>query len=627
MWPFDKDKKQSDHEPSRLKKIAPKKGNLDQSDTFEYIADEESEKGEKGEKNEKNKKSGQAVDAGQGTATALVIKSDSSSDSDNRSNIISDSINNNASDNMSDTTSDGDDDEVMLPPEPELDPLVYGITGGVSYWGFSQRGESHIGNGAPCQDRCVIDVVNSSPLIIAGIADGVGSCMLSHYGAATATRSAVDYLKKELIAYNGSLDDAYVGDLLRSAMMCAYEAVRKEAEELEQLEYSFQSTLTLAIYDGSTLFFSHAGDDGIVAILEDGTMDLATVRKKGEEASSVVPLQGLDWETRKSTNVSAFVMATDGVLDAFVGGEVEGNRIYYPFIEAAVKPGQLTDVQVKEVAEFYYQYMAGPEYRSKVTDDLTMVVIANQKKITAENLPKFDKDAWDKYSAEREAQIKSALYPENEPEKNRKKGNTATAYSAQETYRDMSLGNVGNAGDAGEIFCDYCGEKVSLERAKFCPYCGAELRLPSKNDRYDTASRYRDSYGDQYRDSSKDSDPYTDPYTNSYADSYKDPYKDPYRDSYTDSYQQTSQGELKIPSITKRYSEPVRKGTGKKNPTKSSKKNDVYFSKGNGKKKSYKNYDYDFEEDRWWFDLDPVTFLLGVIVVAIVVIFASFFFH
>lgn len=596
MWPFDKDKKQSDHESSRLKKIAPKERNLDQSDTFECIADEESEKGEKGEKNEKNKKSGQAVDAGQGTATALVIKSE----------------------NMSDTPGDGDDDEVMLPPEPELDPLVYGITGGVSYWGFSQRGESHIGNGAPCQDRCVIDVVNSSPLIIAGIADGVGSCMLSHYGAATATRSAVDYLKKELIAYKGSLDDAYVGDLLRSAMMCAYEAVRKEAEELEQLEYSFQSTLTLAIYDGSTLFFSHAGDDGIVAILEDGTMDLATVRKKGEEASSVVPLQGLDWETRKSTNVSAFVMATDGVLDAFVGGEVEGNRIYYPFIEPAVAPGQLTDARVKEVAEFYYQYMAGPEYRSKVTDDLTMVVVANQKKITAENLPKFDKDAWDKYSAEREAQIKLALYPKNEPEKNRKKENSGTAYSGQGTYRDnrdMGSGHAGNAGDAGEIFCDYCGEKVSLERAKFCPYCGAELRLPSKNDRYDMASRYRDF--------SKDSDPNTD----SYADSYKDPYKDPYRDSYTDSYQQTSQGELKIPSITKRYTEPVRKGTGKKNPTKSSKKNDVYFSKGNSKKKSYKDYDYNFEEDRWWFDLGPVTFLLGVIIVAIVLIFVSFFFH
>ena len=57
------------------------------------------------------------------------------------------------------------------------------------------------------------------------------------------------------------------------------------------------------------------------------------------------------------------------------------------------------------------------------------------------------------------------------------------------------------------------------------------------------------------------------------------------------------------------------------------KKNDVYFSKGNSKKKSYKKYDYDFDEDRWWFDLDPVTFLLGVIIVAIVLIFVSFFFH
>lgn len=576
MWPFDKDKKQSDHESFQLKKNAQKERNLDQSDTFECIADEENEK----------------------------------------------------SDNVSDTISDGDDDEVILPPEPELDPPVYGITGGVSYWGFSQRGESHIKNGAPCQDRCVIDVVNSSPLIIAGIADGVGSCMLSHYGAATATRSAMDYLKKELIAYNGSLDDAYVGDLLRSAMMCAYEAVRKEAEELEQLEYSFQSTLTLAIYDGSTLFFSHAGDDGIVAILDDGTMDLATVRKKGEEASSVVPLQGLDWETRKSTNVSAFIMATDGVLDAFVGSEVEGNRIYYPFIEPAVTPGQLTDARVKEVAEFYYQYMAGPEYRSKVTDDLTMVVVANQKKITAENLPKFDKDAWDKYSAEREAQIKLALYPKNEPEKNRKKENSGTAYSGQGTYRDnrdMGSGHVGNAGDAGEIFCDYCGEKVSLERAKFCPYCGAELRLPSKNDRYDMASRYRDFS----KDSDPNTDSYVDPYKDSYTNSYTDSYKDSHRDSYADSYQQTStsQGKLQIPSITKRYPEPGRKGTGKKNPTKSSKKNNVYFSKGNSKKKGYKKYDYDFDEDRWWFDLDPVTFLLGVIIVAIVLIFVSFFFH
>ncbi|MCR4612222.1 MAG: protein phosphatase 2C domain-containing protein [Lachnospiraceae bacterium] len=324
------------------------------------------------------------------------------------------------------------EDEVKLPPEPVLDPLVYGVVGGVSYWGFSQRGESHLKNGLPCQDRCVIEVVDHSPIIIAAIADGVGSCMLSHYGAATATRSALEYLKKELSNYNKRFDDAFIGNLLRSAMQCAYEEVVKEAEEMEQLEYSFQSTLTIAIYDGSTLYFSHAGDDGIVAILDNGTMDLATVRKKGEEASSVMPLQSLDWETRKSTNVTAFVMATDGVLDAFVRGEKEGNRIYYPFIEPAVQPGQNTVAEVKEVADFYYDYLSGAEYRSKVTDDLTMVVITNQKKIKKENLPVFNQERWNKYSEERAAQIKAALYPVSDTSKEHVKAKKSTCYVKRE---------------------------------------------------------------------------------------------------------------------------------------------------------------------------------------------------
>ena len=77
MWPFDKDKKQSDHESFQLKKNAPKERNLDQSDTFECIADEENEK----------------------------------------------------SDNVSDTISDGDDDEVILPPEPYMESLVAFLIG------------------------------------------------------------------------------------------------------------------------------------------------------------------------------------------------------------------------------------------------------------------------------------------------------------------------------------------------------------------------------------------------------------------------------------------------------------------------------------------------------------------
>lgn len=303
------------------------------------------------------------------------------------------------------------DEEIKLPPAPELPPPVYGIVDGITYWGFSQRGESHIKNELPCQDRCLIEVIEERHLIIAAIADGVGSCMLAHYGAATATSSAVEYLKTELLADKTKLEDSIVRDLLDAAMKRAYEAVNQEAAEMEQLVYSFQSTLTLALYDGSTLYFAHAGDDGIV-ILKDGVVKLATVRKKGEEANSVVPLQGLDWEIGKAKNVNTIILATDGVLDGFVMGEKENNRIYYPFIEQAVQPEQSSEDKVKEVAEAYYAYMAGSEYRQRVTDDLTMVVISNQKNVRKETLPEFNLERWEKYTAERKAEIRAALYPE-----------------------------------------------------------------------------------------------------------------------------------------------------------------------------------------------------------------------
>lgn len=236
------------------------------------------------------------------------------------------------------------EEEVVLPPLPE-ESIFMGIIQDITYWGFSQRGESHIKNGLPCQDRCKVLVSNGvRPVIIAAIADGVGSCALSHYGASIATEASTALLKEELDSHpDGKFVDKVVGDLLRGAMQCAYDAVKRSAEEMEQLEYSFQSTLTIALYDGNTLYISHAGDDGVVVITDDGKLELVTTRIKGEEASSVYPLQAGPqyWQVFKvDQHVNGFVMATDGVLDAFVRGEKEGNRIYYPFIQPAFETKQ-----------------------------------------------------------------------------------------------------------------------------------------------------------------------------------------------------------------------------------------------------------------------------------------------
>lgn len=357
-------------------------------------------------------------------------------------------------------TSDVQEEEIVLPPLQEENSFM-GIIQDITYWGFSQRGESHIKNGLPCQDRCKVLVSNGvRPIVIAAIADGVGSCALSHYGASIATDASTVFLKAELDnRTDEKFEDKVVGDLLRGAMQCAYDAVKKSAEEMEQLEYSFQSTLTIALYDGNTLYISHAGDDGVVVVTDNGELELVTTRIKGEEASSVYPLQAGShyWQVFKvDQHVNGFVMATDGVLDAFVRGEKEENRIYYPFIQPAFETKQKNEKRVQEILEFYYTYMGGDQYRQSVTDDLTMVVVTNQSELCNKNLPVFDEEEWKAKTKEYQARVNAALYPDSV---------------------ESGDGKNVDKREKAEVIqsCPYCGYQVNGKN-KYCPDCGKILQ-------------------------------------------------------------------------------------------------------------------------------------------------------
>ena len=289
----------------------------------------------------------------------------------------------------------------------------FGINHNISYWGFSQRGESHKQNGSPCQDSCLARPVKNTPFLIVAMADGLGSCALSHYGAEYSAQFAAEYLENLLTQFHGPMEDKYMGELLRAAMQHAYEKVKNLAEDMKQLEYSFQSTLTLTVYDGNTLYISHVGDGGILVLTEDGLLELVTARLKGEEASSVYPLQAGPnfWQVFKiDRRVNAFIMATDGVLDAFVGDSREANRIYYPFIEPALTQVGSDTASVHKIQQFYYQYMEGEEYRRVVTDDLTLIAVTNLSRLSENKLPDFDKDEWDRNTMEYQKELDATLY-------------------------------------------------------------------------------------------------------------------------------------------------------------------------------------------------------------------------
>ncbi len=303
----------------------------------------------------------------------------------------------------------------------------------VSAFGLSLQGASHLQQtpAVPCQDYHDIRWLKDQGVLIAAIADGVGSCALSHWGARTAVSEALNSVEQTLAAIAGrnslhlSAGNRSCCEQMKQVMLKSFHAAQSAVEKLADQStapmqtFPFQSTLTLAIYDGDCLFHGHVGDDGIVAQLPDGTVKMATLRTKGEEANSVVPLQGGEdsWIFGVVPHVSGFIMATDGVLDSFVAtqlspqGDDYFGGICYSFMENAIYnlAAPSPDAPQKTRNE-YKQFLLSDYYRNQVIDDLTLVAVVSPQAVHAGIHPAFSMELWKKAAEDKHKSQQKALY-------------------------------------------------------------------------------------------------------------------------------------------------------------------------------------------------------------------------
>ena len=141
---------------------------------------------------------------------------------------------------------------------------------GLSFFCISQQGESHLKTGSPCQDSSIGRIVSLDKIqrqaVVCAVADGVGSCAFSHYGAKEAVESVLDYLEEKLPALD-SIDDRRMLTLLQDGFAYALTQVEKTADERQLPFAEMDSTLTCAVLlDEGSLWFGHIGDDGLVVL-------------------------------------------------------------------------------------------------------------------------------------------------------------------------------------------------------------------------------------------------------------------------------------------------------------------------------------------------------------------------
>lgn len=181
-------------------------------------------------------------------------------------------------------------------------------------YGFSVVGKSHITKGTCCQDSHYIKKLENG-WVIAAVADGVGSAKNSHIGSKIAAQTVVDFCE-ECMPWDYNMIS--IKSMMRTAYNYAYKLILRESEKSGEPIESYDTTLTMVIYDGQRIIYGHSGDGAIIGLTTFGDYVEITRAQKGADGVSVLPLRSgyTQWAIDSyEEDLAAVILVTDGMLE------------------------------------------------------------------------------------------------------------------------------------------------------------------------------------------------------------------------------------------------------------------------------------------------------------------------
>jgi serine/threonine protein phosphatase PrpC len=252
-------------------------------------------------------------------------------------------------------------------------------------YGFSLTGSSHINNGTGCQDaNATRPDSGKGSIVIAAVADGVGSCKYSD----VASKIAVDVstsICESMINQNPT--NGNLVSIIEEAFTQAEVAIEKQSLEDNQPLPEYDTTLDLVIYDGKRIAYGHSGDGGIIGLTIHGDYVRVTYPQK-KEGIFVVPLRNGS-KSKNGTWAFGFVdedfasvlLATDGVYDMFFPYLLQGQSVdvYVPLIQYFMDNTgiHMSSKTLDEISRTRMEFLNSAACVS-VTDDKTVLVMINE---------------------------------------------------------------------------------------------------------------------------------------------------------------------------------------------------------------------------------------------------------
>lgn len=231
-----------------------------------------------------------------------------------------------------------------------------------------------------CQDASSITTLDNG-WKVAAIADGIGSARKSEVGSTTAVNTVLSFIKEN---YPEQWHEKSLISLLRVAFHKALKTIKAIAIESGDEIIDYDTTLTVAIYDGMRVAYGHVGDGGIITLSSYGDFSLLTKAQKGDAFNETFPLRsGPDyWSFGLSTeDVCSLTLMTDGLFDIAVPWILakSDQTIYInyirPFMDNNIlKLSSQDDFEKMQVN--VRNYLSGP-HCNPITDDKTIVGIIN----------------------------------------------------------------------------------------------------------------------------------------------------------------------------------------------------------------------------------------------------------